>query len=57
VTVGGVEATVLFAGLTPGFAGLGQINIELPQDLPQNAALPLTIRFGDQESQETELPF
>lgn len=57
VFVGGVEAGVLFAGLAPGFAGLGQINIELPLALPQGSPLPLTIRFGASESPTLELPF
>jgi uncharacterized protein (TIGR03437 family) len=57
VFVGGVEAGVLFAGLAPGFAGLGQINIELPQALPQGSPLPLTVRFGNSESPVLALPF
>lgn len=57
VLVGGVEATVLFAGLAPDFVGLGQINIELPESLPQGNPLPLTIRFGNSESPTLELPF
>ena len=32
--VGGREASVLFAGLTPGFVGLYQVNLTLPADLP-----------------------
>jgi len=57
VLVGGVEATALFAGLVPGFAGLGQINIVLPPSLPQGAPLPLTIHFGASESSTLALPF
>lgn len=57
VTIGGVEAAVSFAGLAPGFVGLGQINIELPAGLPQGSPLPLVIRFGENESQPLELPF
>ena len=56
VAVGGVEATVFFAGLTSFFVGLGQINIQLPNVLPEAATLPLVVRFGESESQTVQLP-
>jgi len=34
VTIGNRELTPTFAGLAPGFAGLYQINVQLPADLP-----------------------
>ncbi|HWR52564.1 MAG TPA: PQQ-dependent sugar dehydrogenase [Bryobacteraceae bacterium] len=34
VTIGGMNATVLYAGLAPGFVGLYQINLEVPRGLP-----------------------
>ncbi len=33
-TVGGLPATVQFAGLAPGFAGLTQVNVQIPPGLP-----------------------
>lgn len=50
LTVGGVRAEVLFAGLAPGFAGLYQVNAVLPAGLPSNgnpAELPATVSVGD----------
>ncbi len=46
VTIGGSFAHVQFAGLTPGFVGLLQINIQLPDSLPIASSLPLVVAFG-----------
>lgn len=55
VTIGGVAAESLFAGLTPGFVGLGQFNIRLPDRLPSGSSLPLIIRIGTASSQTVNL--
>lgn len=34
VTIAGEDARLYFSGLAPGFAGLYQINMRLPDDLP-----------------------
>jgi uncharacterized protein (TIGR03437 family) len=46
VMVGSAQASVLFAGLTPGYVGLVQINIQLPSSLPSGSSLPLVVSFG-----------
>jgi trimeric autotransporter adhesin len=51
VTVAGVAAQVRFAGLAPGFAGLGQINVLVPQESAAGDAVPLVIEINGQKSQ------
>ena len=47
-TVGGVSAKVEFAGLAPGFAGLWQINVELPSG--QSGDVPVIVTVGNAPS-------
>jgi uncharacterized protein (TIGR03437 family) len=42
-TVGGLPATVQFAGLAPGFAGLYQVNVQIPSGVPPGAAVSLVL--------------
>jgi uncharacterized protein (TIGR03437 family) len=44
VTIGGVAAQVVFAGLAPGFAGLYQVNLLVPSGAPVGSKIPLIIR-------------
>jgi uncharacterized protein (TIGR03437 family) len=50
-TIGGAPALVDFAGLAPGFVGLGQINITVPDEAASGAAIPLIIEIAGQKSQ------
>jgi uncharacterized protein (TIGR03437 family) len=43
VTIGGLEAPVLFAGLAPGFAGVYQVNVRVPDSATPGSALPVVI--------------
>ena len=47
-TIGGRPANVLFLGLTPGFVGLAQANLEIPADAPAGAAVELTLSLNGQ---------
>jgi uncharacterized protein (TIGR03437 family) len=49
-TLDGRPATVLFAGLAPGFIGLGQVNVLAPVSLAPSAAAQLVLRAAGQES-------
>jgi uncharacterized protein (TIGR03437 family) len=42
-SIGGQSAQVTFAGLAPGFAGLYQVNIRVPQVPPGSAALQVAV--------------
>ena len=46
-TIGGVAAPVVFAGSAPGFVGLEQINIRIPDNAPANPASQVQIRVRD----------
>ena len=52
VSIGGVPATVLFAGLAPGFAGLYQVDVIVPKDVDPGDDVPVTIAMqaGDRDS-------
>jgi uncharacterized protein (TIGR03437 family) len=50
VTVGHKSAHVLFSGLTPGFAGLYQVNVTVPADVTPGDEVPVVIGIAGQTS-------
>jgi uncharacterized protein (TIGR03437 family) len=50
VTIGGIQANVTFYGLTPGFVGLYQVNVQVPAGSPAGDAVPLVLTIGGQPS-------
>jgi uncharacterized protein (TIGR03437 family) len=45
-TVGGQTAQVQYSGLAPGFAGLYQVNVFIPQGVAPGSAVPLVLNAG-----------
>ena len=54
VTIGGRPASVLFAGLTPGFTSLYQVNAVVPAGLPAGEA-DLVVSIAGQASPVVKL--
>jgi uncharacterized protein (TIGR03437 family) len=50
VTVGGQSAKVVFAGLAPDFAGLYQVNAQVPTGITASTTVPVVLTVGGQSS-------
>jgi uncharacterized protein (TIGR03437 family) len=55
VTIGGQNAPVAYAGLTPGSVGLYQVNAVVPSGVTPGATVPLTLTVAGQLSPVTNL--
>ena len=56
LTIGGQQATVLFAGLAPGFAGLYQVNALVPEGIEKGPEVPVVLTLAGQPSPPVTLP-
>jgi uncharacterized protein (TIGR03437 family) len=56
VTIGGVNAPVFFAGLTPGFTGLYQVNATVPTGIAPNPQAPLVLSQAGRASATVTIP-
>jgi uncharacterized protein (TIGR03437 family) len=51
-TIGGVPATVVYAGTAPGIVnGVMQVNVTVPAGAPSGSAVPIVITVGSAGSQ------
>ena len=55
VTIGGVPAQVLFAGLAPGSVGEYQVNALVPANAPTGDSVPVILYSGDVTSNTVEI--
>lgn len=46
VTIGGIPATVSFSGLSPGFVGLYQVDVQVPAGAPGGNAVTVALTIG-----------
>ncbi len=56
VYVAGIKARVQFSGKAPGFEGLNQVNIEIPEGVPEGGPAAMVLQSGDRMSNEVTLP-
>lgn len=47
VTVGGINASVLYAAAAPGFVGLDQINVQIPDGVVAGANVPVVMKVNN----------
>jgi uncharacterized protein (TIGR03437 family) len=50
LTVGGAAATLAYAASAPGFVGLMQINLTVPDGAPTSASVPVILTIGTAQS-------
>lgn len=55
VTMGSVNAPVLFAGLAPGYVGLYQVDVRIPSNTPVGTNVPVTLTLGGRSSNPATL--
>ena len=57
VLLNGQELPVAFAGLTPGYIGLYQVNVAIPASIPPGLGISLTLKQGGELSNTVSVAF
>ena len=55
VTIGGIQAELLFSGLAPGFVGAYQLNVRIPAGVVPGNAVPVVVQAGGRTSNTVTL--
>jgi uncharacterized protein (TIGR03437 family) len=50
VTIGGINAPVLFSGLAPGFVALTQVNVQVPENAPTGDAVNVVVTVTSKDT-------
>jgi uncharacterized protein (TIGR03437 family) len=50
VSIGGAPAAVVFSGLAPGFVGLYQVNVQVPNNAPSGSGVPVVVTLAGTSS-------
>ena len=50
VTIGGIDAPVLFSGLAPGFVALSQVNVQVPVNAPAGDAVSVVLTVTNKDT-------
>jgi uncharacterized protein (TIGR03437 family) len=53
VMIGGQPATVVFSGLGPGFAGLYQVDVQIPANISPGDDVPISISLAGRTDSDT----
>ena len=56
LTIGGVNATPIFAGVAPGFSGLYQVNVVIPAGIAASQQVPIVLSQGGRPSATVTVP-
>jgi uncharacterized protein (TIGR03437 family) len=56
VTIGGINAPVLFSGLAPGFVALSQVNVQVPQNAPMGDAVNIVVTVTNKDTPPVSSP-
>jgi uncharacterized protein (TIGR03437 family) len=56
IRIDGITAQVQYSGTAPGYVGLNQVNVRIPEGVRPGTTVPLELSIGGRQSNLVELP-